>query len=403
VTRPPRTLLRSLIAVLTAVVVVLGIFTAGILVGGHPQATGLTSLPSGLREVVLGSSGDSTSAEVLDLLRDGYFERIDPEALDRASVDGMIAALKDPYTRYYDPEEYAALQRRTDGVFFGVGMQVAEKAGRVEVTGVYPDSPAERAGVRAGDVIVGVDGRSVAGAPLERVVGAIRGPQGSEVRVRFRRPGEGVRDTTMRRARIRIPSVVSRVERVDGRPIGYVRLTEFDRGSGAELRTAVNELVKKGVKGFVFDLRGDPGGLVDEAVSVSGVWLGPDRPVVTTEGLHRDRQTLRTRNGRATDLPLAVLVDRGSASASEIVSGALRDDDRATLVGTRTFGKALVQTTMPLRDGGALRYTTARYLTPDGFDLQKRGLTPDVRAVDDPDTTADEALQRALRVAAQGG
>jgi carboxyl-terminal processing protease len=403
VSPPPRTILRTVLAALAVAVLVLGVFAAGVVVGGHPHATGLTSLPSGLRSVVLGSSGDSTSAEVLRLLEDGYFREVDADALDRASVDGMIAALDDRYTRYFDPEEYAALQAHTEGVFFGVGMQVAEQDGRVEVTGVYDDSPAQRAGVQAGDVIVGVDGRPVAGASLESVVTAVRGEEGTEVRVRFRRPGAGDREVTMERARIRIPVVVSRVQRVGGTPVGYVRLTEFDKGAGTELRRAVNGLVARGVKGFVFDLRGDPGGLVDEAVSVSGVWLGADRPVVTTSGLHRAERTLRTGTRRATDLPLAVLVDRGSASASEIVAGALRDNDRATIVGTRTFGKALVQTTRPLRDGGALRYTTARYLTPDGFDLQERGLPPDVRVADDPGTPADEALQRALRVAVRAG
>jgi carboxyl-terminal processing protease len=393
---------RRLLAVLGVVVLLLGAFLAGVLVGGHPRATGITSLPPPVRDALLGSDGNPTVDEVLEILEDGYYTEVDAERLDRASVDAMLKVLEDPYTFYLDPDEYAELQREQEGILFGVGMTVQDRDGRVVVTGVYPDSPAQRAGVRAGDVIASVEGTSTAGLELGEVVRRVRGPEGTTVRIRFVRPGDGARDLTLTRARIKVPVVTSRVERAGGEKIGYVKLSEFDRGAGRQLRKAVADLDREGVSGIVLDLRGDPGGLVDEAVAATSVFLDNGSPVVTIEGLHRDETTLRTEGRAVTDLPLVVLVDRSSASASEIVAGALRDDGRATIVGTRTFGKALVQTTRRLRNGGALRYTSARYTTPKGIDINKRGLQPDVRAEDDPATPADEALRRALAVAAAG-
>jgi len=394
------TVLRRLVTALGAVVVALAIFVAGVLVGGHPEATGITRLPPALRDVVLGPDR-APVREVLQILEDGYYREIDAPRLERRSVNALLEGLDDPYTFYLDPDQYAQLQRDTEGVFFGVGLNVRPgEGGGAVVTGVYDDSPAQRAGVRTGDVIVEVDGRDVRRSPLEAIVRAIRGPEGTEVRVGIRRGAEPVRRLTLRRARIRVPVVTSRVITSGGRRVGYVRLAEFDRGAGGQLREAVEGLRGRDVAGIVLDLRGDPGGLVDEAVEVSGVFLPRGSDVVTIEGLHRGRTTLRTDDRPATDLPLVVLVDRNSASASEIVGGALRDNDRARLVGTRTFGKALVQTTRPLRNGGALRYTSARYRTPDGLDINRRGLQPAVRAVDRPATPADEALAVAARTVA---
>ncbi|MCC6832350.1 MAG: S41 family peptidase [Thermoleophilia bacterium] len=392
----PRT---ALLGVLGAVV----LFGAGVVVGGHPRSTGINDLPSGVRGVLQGDTGDPVAGEVLGLLQDGYFEKVDAAKLERASVDGLVKSLGDRYTYYLDPEEYAALQRQTEGIFFGVGMQVSTRGKYTVVADVYPDSPAARGGVKAGDIIAAVDGATVVGKPLETVVAAVRGPEGTTVRIRLVRKGEPARVVTLTRSRIKVRLVTSRVEAADGRRVGYVRLAEFDRGASAQLRDAVKSLQSRKITSLVFDLRGDPGGLVDEAVGVVGVFTRQGSPVVTTKGLHRDRETLRTNDAQATSLPLVVLVDRNSASASEIVSGALRDNDRAVVVGTRTFGKALVQTTRELRNGGALHYTTARYLTPDGVDVSKNGLKPDIAVKDDPATTVDEALQRALRAAAARG
>ncbi|WP_217921457.1 S41 family peptidase [Miltoncostaea oceani] len=396
--------IRRVLVVVGAVVAVLAVFVAGVIVGGHPEDTGLTRLDDPLRSVVLGDSGEDLPSQVLDALRRDYYEPVDVEKLQRASADAVVEALGDPYTDYLDPDELEALRARNDGAYFGVGLQVAQRGAAVVVTKVFPDSPASRTDVRVGDRISSIDGKSAAGKTLEEVVGTIRGPEGTPVRVGVVTGDAPERILDLERARIRVSAVTSRVETVDGEKVGYVALAQFTRGASDALREAVEDLRGTGVTALVLDLRGDPGGLVTEAVGVSGVFLPDDTEVVVTEGLHSPRQELRTDGDPATgDLPLVVLVNRGSASASEIVAGALRDADRATLVGERTFGKALVQSTIPLRDGGALKLTTARYLTPSGFDLAERGLPPDVRVVDDPATPRDEALRRGLALAAAAG
>lgn len=392
---------RRVLATVLSVIGVLVVFVGGVIVGGHAQATGLTELSDPVRGVLLGDSGQDLSGQVLDLLKDQYYVDVDGQKLESMSVDAMVAGLKDPYTDYLSPDELEALRERNDGAYFGVGLQVAERDGSVVVTGVFDDSPAAKAKARAGDVIVSVDGASTKGQSLETVVGKIRGKEGTKVTIGLRTDDAPARDLELTRSRIKVPAVTSRLVTVKGKKVGYVRLAAFTRGAGDALRTAVTDLRAKGAQALVFDLRGDPGGLVTEAVNVAGVFLPDDSEVVVTQGAHSARHVYRTdAQPVARDLPLIVLVDEGSASASEIVSGALRDAKRGILVGQRTFGKALVQSTIPLRNGGALKLTTARYLTPSGYDLAKRGLPPSVKVLDDPTTPPDEALQRGLSLAA---
>jgi carboxyl-terminal processing protease len=394
--------LRRILAVVAAVLVVLAAFVGGVVVGGHPQATGLTRLSDPWRGILLGDSGEDLPSQVLDVLESDYYEPVDATALERSSVQAIIDSLDDPYTDYLDPDELEALRERNEGAYYGVGLQVAQRGEDIVITRVFEDSPAAEAGIRAGDRLVSVEGRPARGRALEAVVAGIRGPRGTTVRLGIASAGGGTREYELERERIRVPAVESRIERADGERIGYLRLAQFTKGSADALGEAVEGLREKGARSLVLDLRGDPGGLVNEAVGVAGVFLTDDTPVVVTEGLHSPRRTFTTDGDPvADDLPLVVLVDRGSASASEIVAGALRDADRAELVGERTFGKALVQSTRPLRDGGALKLTTARYLSPDGFDLAVRGLPPDVKVADDPATAnRDEALQRGLTLAA---
>jgi len=392
---------RRIIIAAAAVLVVLAVFVGGVVVGGHAQATGLTQLSDPLRSILLGDSGENLPSQVLDVLESDYYEPVDAAELERSSVEAMIASLEDPYTAYLDPEELEALRERNDGAYHGVGLQVAQSGEDIVITRVFDDSPAQRARIRVGDRLVSVQGRPVKGRVLDAVVSEIRGPKDTTVRLGIASSGGATREVELERARIRVPAVESRIETAGGERVGYLRLSQFTKGSAEGLRDAVEALREKGVTTLVLDLRGDPGGLVNEAVGVAGVFLPDDTPVVVTQGLHSPRRTFRSDGDPAAgDLPLVVLVNRGSASASEIVAGALRDADRGRLVGERTFGKALVQSTRLLRDGGALKLTTARYLTPDGFDLATRGLPPDVRVMDDPETAPDEALQRALALAA---
>ncbi len=386
---------------LAAVLATLVVFVAGVVVGGHAQATGLTRLSDPLRSLLLGDSGQDLPSQVLGVLRDDYYRDVDVERLERASADAIVKALDDPYTAYLDPDELRALREHNEGAYYGVGLGVAQRDAQIVVTRVFPESPASRADVRAGDRLVAVEGEPVGDRTLEAVVSRIRGPEGTTVRIGVATGDGPTRTLRLERARITVPAVEARAEAVAGTTVGYMALSQFTRGASGDLRDSVRALRDRGAEALVLDLRGDPGGLVSEAVGVAGVFLPDDSPVVRTEGRNSPARTFRTEGDPAAgDLPLVVLVNRGSASASEIVAGALRDADRAQIVGERTFGKALVQSTVPLRDGGALKLTTARYVTPDGFDLAARGLPPDVRVVDDPVTPPDEALRRALAVAA---
>ncbi len=386
-----------------AVLGVLAVFVGGVVVGGHAQATGLTRLSDPVRSLLLGDSGQELSKQVLDVLEDDYYIAVDSTQLERTSVQAIVDALKDPYTDYLDPDELEALRARNDGTYFGVGLQVAQRDAAIVVTRVFEDGPAERAKVRVGDRLVSVEGAATAGRGLESVVGRIRGPEGTRVRIGVVTGSEPARELSLTRARIKVPAVSSRIETSGGTRVGYVRLGQFTRGSADALRDAVTSLRAKKASALLLDLRGDPGGLVTEAVGVAGAFLPKGSTVVVTQGLHSPKRTYRTdTNPVAGDLPLIVLTDRGSASASEIVAGALRDAGRGRLVGERTFGKALVQSTVPLRDGGALKLTTARYLTPSGYDLATRGLPPDVKVSDDPATPRNEVLERGLALAAAG-
>ncbi len=387
---------RRILAVLASLAAALVIFVAGVVVGGHAEATGLTRLSDPVRSFLLGDSGQTLPSQVLSMIEDEYYRDVDMGELESRSVDGLIEALDDPYTTYLDAEALAALRDHNDGAYVGVGIQVAARDDAVVVTRVFPDSPAERAGMRAGDRLLAVDGTPAHGGELEAVLNGIRGRQGTEVTLRVRRGTETPRNTVLERSRIKVPAIEGRMVTEGDTKIAYLRLLRFTRGASDALRERTEQLLGQGAQAIVLDLRQDPGGLVSEAVGTAAVFLPEGSPVVTTEGRRSPRRTLRTSDDPVASVtPMAVLVDRNSASSSEIVAGALRDGGRAELVGERTFGKALVQSTRPLRDGGALKLTTARYLTPSGYDLAERGLPPSVRAVDDPDTPADEALDAA--------
>jgi carboxyl-terminal processing protease len=390
----------GLIRIILGVVVLAAVFVGGVIVGGHPRETGILDLPDRIRDVLLGDSGQALPDQVLDVLKSDYYRDVDQDRLEQKSVQEMVKLLDDPYTYYLSPKDLTAFRAGLDGTYYGVGLQVAQRDGDVVITGVFDDSPAKEAGVLAGDRIVSVDGKPTAKQPLDVTVASIKGPRGSRVRLGLARTGRGTVVEELVREKIKIPVVVSRIERRAGTPVAYVRLSQFTRGATDSLKENVRRQIEKGAKAIVLDLRGDPGGLVDEAVGVSSVFLRKDTPVVRTKKREGSPSTLSTREGAVTTTtPMAVLVDQGSASASEIVAGALRDAGRAKLVGTRTFGKALVQSTIALRDGGALKLTTATYLTPGGTNLAKVGLQPDIRVVDRPATARDEALERALAVA----
>ena len=277
---------------------------------------------------------------------------------------------------------------------------------QVFVEQVFPGTPAAEAGIEPGDVIVSVEGESIAGVDSAEATAKIKGPEGTDVTIGVRdgRGGE-VEQITLTREEVRLPNVSSRIETVDGTKLGYVRLLAFSNGASKELKKAVERVQDDGAEGIVLDLRGNPGGLLGEAVRTASVFLPEGEVVVTTESRSQGRTVHETVGGNLPALPLVVLVDGGTASAAEILAAALEADGGATVVGQRSFGKGVFQEEVGLANGGALKLTTGEYFTPEGVNLaESKGIQPDVEVDDDPETEADEEIQRALQIlAAQAG
>jgi carboxyl-terminal processing protease len=385
---------------LAILLLVVLLFAGGVWVGGHPRQSGIDRLPSGIRDGFVDEQRTALATEVLSILKSGYYKAIDPKLenrLENASVTTLVQGLGDPYTQYLDPDQYKRFIDDRAGKYVGVGVEWQPDKDTARIVRVFPEGPAAKAGVRPADQVVAVDGKAVTHTDGYAAMGTVKGAEGTDVTLRIARTGAGQRDYRITRAEIRRPVVDSRIVASAGKRIGYVHLDQFTDGSAKAFKTAVQRLVDAKVDGIVFDLRQDGGGLVDEAVGIASEFLPQGATIATTRSKDGPGETLKARSGQIDPkIPLAVLVDRGSASASEIVSGALRDSGRARLVGTRTFGKALIQTTRTLPNGGAIKFTVASYLTPKGFDLGKRGLPPDVQAADNPRTPKDEALAAAI-------
>ena len=363
----------------------------GIFLGGHPDL-----LPGGIRDAFV-EEDRAVRAELIDKIEENFYKRVDEETLDDASLRGIVESLDDPYSHYLTPKEAEFQQEAISGEFEGVGMTVEEDRRGLRVLSVFEKSPAEQAGIVKGDLIVSVNGRSIAGVSSEVATGRIKGPAGSEVRLEVFSPGdEDTRTVKVKRERIDVPVAEGRVVERDGQTIGVVELLGFSSGAHGALRREIDDVTKRGADRLVLDLRGNGGGLLTEAVLVSSVFV-EDGEIVSVRGRARPER-VEDAEGDAIDedIPVVVLVDGGSASASEIVAGALRDRDRATLVGTNTFGKGLVQEVERLSNGGYLDLTTANYYLPSGKTIGEDGLKPDVRAEDDPETRRDEALPVAL-------
>ncbi|MBW4657922.1 MAG: PDZ domain-containing protein [Drouetiella hepatica Uher 2000/2452] len=294
------------------------------------------------------------------------------------AIREMLKKLDDPYTRFMDPEQFRDMQIDTSGELTGVGIQLSQDEETKELIVVSPieDTPAFRAGIMARDVITKIDGKSTQGMDSNDAVSLIRGEVGTQVKLTIRRGTQEI-DYTLDRARIEIHPVKYSVQDSSGSKIGYIRLTQFSANAPDEMRSAIKDLESKGVVGYTLDLRSNPGGLLYSGIDIARMWINEGGIVSTV-----DRQGVSEKesaNGTAlTTKPLVVLVDGGSASASEILSGALQDDKRGTLVGSQTFGKGLVQSVRGLGDGSGLAVTVAKYLTPSGRDINRSGIRPDV-------------------------
>lgn len=293
------------------------------------------------------------------------------------AIREMLDSLEDPYTRFMDPQEFRNMQIDTSGELTGVGIQISQEEETEEIVVVSPieDTPAFEAGLRSGDVIVGIDGQTTEGMDLSDAVNLIRGPVNSEVTLTVVREGEEI-DFDLVRARIEIHPVRYAYHPEQEGGVGYIRLTQFSANAASEMREAIQELELRDVTGYVLDLRSNPGGLLYSSIDISRMWLS-DGTIVSTVNREGTVDENVASDRALSDKPLVVLVDGGSASASEILSGALQDNNRAVLVGTTTFGKGLVQSVRGLGDGSGIAVTIAKYLTPSGRDINTLGIEPD--------------------------
>jgi carboxyl-terminal processing protease len=389
-------------SLLIVVVLVPVLLVTGIWLGGHPSV-----LPDVLRDRLVDDGDAQVYEEAVDIIERDYYRGVDREQLLDRSLGAAVRSLEDQFSNYFSPEDYQDFQEVTQGQFSGVGMTVEEADDGLRVMTVYDDSPAARGGLEPGDVITEVNGRSIAGTSSEASTAKIKGPAGTKVTLTVR-TGKREREVELERAQVDIPVVESSMERQGRRKVGHVRLAGFTSGAHGEVSAAVRELLRKGADGIVLDLRDNGGGLLNEAVLVSSIFI-PEGKIVSTKGRSRPERVYEATGGAIkTSVPVVVLVNRQSASASEIVTGALQDRKRATVVGTRTFGKGVFQEIEQLSNGGALDITVGEYFLPSGRNIgsgvkKGDGIAPDIRAVDDPETKPDEALDRAVGVVLRDG
>jgi carboxyl-terminal processing protease len=324
--------------------------------------------------------------DIFERVRSHYVEKPDDSKLVESAINGMLSGL-DPHSSYMDPKSFRDMQVQTRGEFGGLGIEVTMEDGLIKVVAPIDETPAAKAGIRAGDIITHLDDEAVQGLTLNQAVEKMRGLVNTKINLKVMRKGaEKPLEIAIIRDVIRVRSVRSRIE---GEDVGYIRITQFNEQTTDGLKKALNDLTTQiggdKLKGYVLDLRNNPGGLLDQAISVSDAFLERGE-IVSTRG--RDPDETQRFNAKAGDLtkskPVIILINGGSASASEIVAGALQDHKRATLIGTRSFGKGSVQTIIPLGSGnGALRLTTARYFTPSGKSIQAKGIVPDIEVLQD--------------------
>jgi carboxyl-terminal processing protease len=318
-----------------------------------------------------------TFSEILSLLEANYVEKVDANQLIDGAIRGMLKTL-DPHTSYLPPEAFTQMKVETSGRFGGLGIEITIKKGILTVVTPIEDTPAFKAGVKPGDRIIKIEDESTLDMTLSDAVERLRGKIGTEVNITIFREGmEEPLKVTLERANIQVKSVKSKI--FDG-SIGYVRIRSFTKTTSRDLDKVLDEFRRKQVKKLVLDLRNNPGGLLNQAVEVSDRFLKPENLIVYTQGRTEEQNMRFTTHDRVQRVayPMIILVNGGSASASEIVAGALQDSSRAIILGTQTFGKGSVQTIIPLSDGSALRLTTARYYTPSGRVIQENGIIPDI-------------------------
>ncbi len=391
--RRPRIAITVLAGVLVLVI--------GIWLGGHAGW-----LPSPLRSAFVDDSSSTPLVnQVLGMLQQDYYRPLNRSQLVNEGLAGMVASLDDPYSHYYDPTEYQGFMNQSNPHLSGIGVDVEAESQGLRVDDVFPGSPAAKAGLARGDVIVAVGASSLASRPSTFGSRLIKGKAGTSVTLTILR-GTQKHSVTLVREDIVVPVASGTVVNYHGVKLGALTLTQFTDGSGAELRAQVEKVLHQGAQGLILDLRDNPGGLLNEAVNVASIFI-PDGTIVSTDGRAQPREVYVAKGGAIpTGIPMVVLVDRGTASAAEIVTGALHDRGRAKVVGTRTYGKGVFQEIEPLPNGGALDFTVGEYFTPSGHNLggggvkEGAGIKPDIYASTNPGATTDTAFAVAEKTVA---
>ncbi len=338
--------------------------------------------------------------EVLQLVKENYVGEApaDYPALTRAALDGMVSQL-DPHSQFLVADEYRETEDELTNAFTGVGIQVEQRDGHVVIVAPIPGTPAERAGLRRGDQLAKIDGEALVNPTLDSTIKLVRGEPGSLVTITIFRPSQNrTLDFAVRRERIQLNSVRLAAVRPGG--IGYLQITQFSDRTGDEFKAALAGLEKDGIRALVIDLRNNPGGLLDAAIAVCNEFFDKDELIVYTQGRTPDtRENYYAKAGHGLrKYPVAILVNGGTASAAEIVSGAMRDTKRAVIVGEKTFGKGSVQSVIELQNGEGLRLTTARYYTPSGVTIHERGILPHAEVEISPDDEAKIRVQQSQAV-----
>ncbi len=328
--------------------------------------------------------------EVIDLLDQQFVEDVSEDVLIEGALKGIIEALDDPFSRYLGREAFQDIQAATAGSYKGIGVTLGPKNGKFVVVTVFDDTPAQESGLKAGDEFTKVEDEPIEGMDIETLVSLIRGEPGTKVTLTMTRPGEDDYTVDVERRDIEIPLV--RSDNSDG-GVGYVQLFQFSEGAAEQVREHIDQVIENGAKGILLDLRGNPGGLLDQAIDVTSIFID-EGEVVSTKGKLEPSISYKV-NGGAIDqsIPLVILQNSASASASEIVAGAIQDHDRGTIVGTNSYGKASVQQVLPFGDeSGGIVVTTAKYFTPSGKDIVNEGIKPDIEVTLDSAVTNDVSL-----------
>jgi carboxyl-terminal processing protease len=340
-------------------------------------------------------------SEVLDKINKEYVDEIDQSKTMDAAINGVLQSL-DPYSAYMSPEVFNNMQTETSGEFGGLGIEVGMESGVVKVISPIDNTPASKAGVKAGDYIVKIDGIQVQGKSLTEAVEIMRGPVGSEIEITVRR--KGIKKAIIFNITREIIEIQSVKSKIINKKIGYIRLTQFNENSSSQIKEKITELKNKQIRGYIFDLRNNPGGLLSQAIKISDFFLDHGE-IVSTKSRRKleNRKWFAKKGDLIEGKPLIIITNYGSASASEIVAGALKDHKRAIILGERSYGKGSVQSIIPLKNKGAIRLTISKYYLPSGKSISKIGVIPDIEVIEESDgfkinTETDNQLNFALKL-----